>query len=52
MPRIRYGEVKHGLYQIEGLKSDERSALLHSELGLPGVRGKDGRPWYRVQVSG
>ena len=50
MPRIRYGEVKYGVYQIEGAQSDEGSALRHSELGLPGVRREDGRPWYRVQM--
>jgi hypothetical protein len=44
MPRIRFGEVIYGVYQIEWFQSHEGSALQHSELGLPGVRGKDGRP--------
>jgi hypothetical protein len=44
MPRMRLGEVIYGVYRIERFQSDDGSALQHSELGLPRVRGKDGGP--------
>ncbi len=44
MPLTDHDEVIHDAYQTEQFQSDEGSALQHSELGLPRVRGKDGRP--------
>lgn len=38
-----HGEVIH-VYQTEQFHSHEGRALQHSELDLPRVRGKDGRP--------
>jgi hypothetical protein len=45
-------EVIHGVYSIKQLQNEKRSLIQHSEPGLPGVWGKDGRSRQRVQVPG